>query len=160
MEPILDFITDQLPAWALVPLYAVVAVGYAIARVRKVNGPIRHIINSIHEGLVTNERIQTAVKDLLSTGKLPQSFIDWVASTVSVFLVKLPEFFHLPEEAQASMVASVFSRLREDKAKQLLPTMPPDLSRIAYGRKLLVREALRAAPKIIRRSLPSSSVEL
>lgn len=158
MEGFIQPILDQLPAWALVSLYSAVAIGYAIVRIRKPNAPIRHIVKSIHDGIITPERIQSAVKGLFVRGRLPQSFCDWVADTVTSLLIRMPEFFNLSDDTQRSVVASVFSRLTKKQAIQILPVMPQDIARVQFGRKAIAKRIFEHAPMIIRNSIPKTAV--
>jgi hypothetical protein len=148
MEQIIELILAQLPDFLVLPLVLVTTAALVSTRWIKFPAPIRGVIKSLHKGVVTSDRVEKAVEEILSNFTWKGEFKTWLGSTVSKLLIKFPDFFDLPEDVQRSVVASIYSKLPMKRQTDILPTLK-SVSTSRFGRKATIKRLLEVRPEYL-----------
>jgi hypothetical protein len=147
--PVLSFsegiwdVIDGLPVWLQGIILAVAIVGYPVlSKIRGMPSSVSAVARSLHKGIVTPDRVKKVVEEILSGGKLPLLFINWVSDVAADLAVKTPIFLGLDQEQQIGILASLFGKVKPKKAKKLLPHLPDDVASKKYARKAVANGIL------------------
>jgi hypothetical protein len=149
MEQIIELILNRLPDWLVLPLALVSTAALISTRWIKFSAPISGVIKSLHSGVVTNDRVEKAVEEILSNFAWKSEFKVWLSDTVSKLILKFPDFFDLPQEVQNGIVGSLYSKMPVRKQKVVLPALK-DLGASSFARKAAVVRLLELRPEYLK----------
>jgi hypothetical protein len=108
-------------------------------------GPVGSAASHIHRGVITFERIDKAVEEILSRGSPPSSFIDWVGDVVATIVVKAPEWKDMSNIQRTEVIASLFAKLSFSKAKAVLPVTDERILERSFSRQRLASQVTVAS---------------
>jgi hypothetical protein len=134
---------DSLPSIVtLIGGVAVAAVG-VLSRFIKIPTAIRSIASRINKDVITFERIDKAVEDLLSRGTPPTAFQDWLGDVIGVIITRVPHWRDLSVEQKTEIIASLFAKFSRSKAARLLPIIDLKVLSKRFARHRLASQVIK-----------------
>jgi hypothetical protein len=104
-------------------------------------GPFGNVIRSLTKDFVTYDRVHKATELVLSQFAKLQPFSTWVATLLAELVTSIPS---TASNAQVrDIISSEYSKLSPKKAQELIPTLPSDIAKHSFARKMVANAVLR-----------------
>jgi hypothetical protein len=120
-------------------------VGAIIATLIRLVGaksPISKMIGEFQNSVITEERVDAAVENLLARGKAPTPFIDWVGDVVGRLYVSINQWPLLDRSQKIGIIASLFSEQSASFVQKVLPGIPKDVAAQPAARREIAKRVL------------------
>lgn len=134
-----------LPQIVIPALGIITALIGVLSRFIKLPGLISSTAKKIHKNVITFERIDKAVEELLSRGNPPSAFVDWLGDVVASIVVYAPAWTDMTIAQRTEVLSSLFAKLSFSKAKRVMPVSDTEVLKRSFSRQ-------RAATQVIRKS--------
>jgi hypothetical protein len=116
-----------------------------VLKLTKTSRCISKLISGVMKfGVVTHADIDAAVERILSGGKPPNPFVDFVGDVVADLVTRLPDYLMIPKDQRIEMVAAVISDQTRSKFRRIVPDIPGALEGMKWSRFQVVLKLLHA----------------
>jgi hypothetical protein len=116
-----------------------------VLKLTKTSRAVSKLISGVMKfGVVSHADIDAAVERVLSGGRPPSPFVDFVGDVVADLITRLPDYLLIPKDQRIEMIASVISDQSRSKFRKIVPEIPDALESMKWSRFQVVLKLLHA----------------